>query len=885
MPLVAGDKLGPYEILAPIGKGGMGEVYRAHDPRLNRDVAIKVSAERFSERFEREAKAIAALNHPNVCTLYDVGPNYLVMELVEGPTLAERISAGAIPLEESLKVARQIAEALSAAHDKGIVHRDLKPANIKFTPEGKVKVLDFGLAKLSPAVAGPTTENSPTLTMAATQAGVVLGTAAYMSPEQARGKPVDKRADIWAFGVVLYEMVTGKRLFEGDDLTETLASVLKQEPRLDDAPFEVRRLLKKCLQKDPAMRLRDIGDVWELLEEKPLPGGLGSEAEPRPKGAVLWPSVAAAAALALGILAFIHFREKPPAAELVRFEIPAPSGVTLGDNILRLSPDGRKLAFVGTAKDSMPMVWIRSLDSPESRPLPGTEGAIDEGDLAWSPDSRFIAFFSGGKLKKIEAAGGPAQTLCDVAAPQGVIWGLENKIVYGTVGPLFQVSSSGGAPTALTALDRSRQEIMHAPKAFLPDGRHFLYLRLSLPLEDAGTYAGSLDTKPDRQSAQRLLPDVTDIAYAPAAEAAPAPGFLLFVRGLTLTNVNQGATLMAQPFDPEKLELAGDAAPLAAHVSARGFSSSTAGELAYRVSGAQGNRQLTSVDREGKVLVTPGMPGDFTDLALSPDARQVAYGRGNDLALFEFARGVITPFTFGNLAQNPVWSPDGSKIVFISIRSGGWGLYQKASNGAGQEQLLFQLPNPGAYPNLSPDGRFLMWDGLSSDAKNGADLFVLPLAQGAERKPVTFLATEFNESFPRFSSDGRWIAYESDRSGKSEIYVLPFDASNPAAGGQAGLHQVSTGGGGDPHWRGDGKELFFLAPDGTIMAVDVNGSGQAFQSGTPKALLKTSLAPNSQRGWDVTADGKRFLVAAPSAAAATPSSYQVVLNWPQMLKH
>ena len=876
--LSVGEKLGPYEILAPIGAGGMGEVYRARDPRLNRDVAIKVSAEQFSERFEREARAVAALNHPNICQIYDVGPNYIVMELVEGEA-----PKGPLPLDTALNYARQIGDALEAAHEKNIVHRDLKPANIKITPGGTVKVLDFGLAKFSAPEPGATSENSPTLTMHATQAGVVLGTAAYMSPEQARGKVVDKRADIWAFGVVLYEMLLGKRLFEGEDLTETLASVVKDEPKLEGAPFEVRRLLKKCLQKDPKKRLRDIGDAWELLEETPLPHGRGSSGSTRSRLGWTWPTLAGFLVLALGALAFIHFRETPPAAELVRFEVTAPAGVTISDRSLALSPDGHKLAFIATAKDSMSMVWTRALNSPESRPLDGTEGADDNGGLTWSPDSRSLAFFAAGKLKRIEAAGGPAQTLCDVATPQGVIWGPENKIVYGTVGPLFQVSSAGGASTPLTALDTSRQELLHAPGAFLPDGRHFLYIRLSLPYDNAGIYIGSLDTRPEQQSTKKLLPDVSNIKYVPSAEAAPAAGFLVFVRGLT-SNSNQGATLMAQPFDPKKFELTGDAVPLAEHVSPIGVSASTSGELAYRVISAQGNRQLTWYDANGKVLGMPGSPGDFSELALSPDTRQVAYRRGNDLALFEFGRSVNTPFTFGNPAQQPAWSHDGSKIVFMSIRSGGWGIYEKAANGAGQEQLLLQLPHPGALASLSPDSRFLIWGALGSDAKNGGDIFVLPLTQSAERKPVTFLATEFNEGVPRFSPDGHWIAYESNRSGRFEIYVLPFDASNPAAGGQAGLHQVSTRGGEEPHWRADGKEMFFLAPDGTVMAVDVNGSGAAFQSGTPKALFKTALSPGTGN-WDVTADGKQFLVAAPSAAASSaPSSYQMLLHWPQMLK-
>ena len=575
MPLTAGTRLGPYEILEPIGKGGMGEVYRAHDTRLRRDVAVKVSAQQFSERFEREARAAAALNHKNICQIYDVGPNYIVMELVEGANLQ-----GPYPLDTVLKCGRQIAEALEAAHEKGIVHRDLKPANIKIKPDGTVKVLDFGLAKIAP-VAPSDPENSPTLSMlGATQAGVVLGTAAYMSPEQARGQTVDKRADIWAFGVVLYEMAAGKKLFEGGTISDTLASVLKEKPDLERVPAKLRPLIESCLEKEPANRLRDIADAWRLVN-------LPEPAAPAPlRAPVRMPWIAAGVAtLALAALAFIHFREQPPARELVRFEISAPSGVTLADQ-LALSPDGRKLAFFATAKGSTQMVWIRSLDSREARPLIGTEGAANT--LIWSPDSRYLAFPSGGKLKKIEAAGGPAETLCDAALVLGGFWSPDNKIVFGTLGPLLEVSASGGAPTPLTAIDHSRQEVAHEGPALLPDGRHFVYVRISLPYEMGGIYIGSLDSKPSEQSRKRLLPDVSNVVYAPSADAASTPGFLLFDRGLTIGTTTNAATLMAQPFDPKRLEFTGDAVPIAEQVIAFGASQlhstapSRTGRLAWR---------------------------------------------------------------------------------------------------------------------------------------------------------------------------------------------------------------------------------------------------------------------------------------------------------------
>jgi eukaryotic-like serine/threonine-protein kinase len=496
MTLAPGTKLGPYEILALVGAGGMGEVYRARDSRMGREVAVKVSAEQFSERFSREMRSIAAVNHTNVCHLYDVGPNYLVMELVEGETLK-----GPLTLDAALPVIRQLIDGIEAAHEKNIIHRDPKPANIKITPEGIVKILDFGLAKAaqtsSVESSGGNPENSPTLTMGATTAGTILGTAAYMAPEQARGKEADKRSDIWSFGVVVYELLTGQRPFDGESVVETLGAVINKEPDWPLLPPGVapgaQRLLQWCLEKDRKQRLQSIGDARRMLDEA-APAAQATAPSGSRLGLALG-GATAVLALALAALSFLHFREKPPVAQLVRFEIPAPSGVTSGQSFA-LSPDGRKLAFIATGKDSMPMVWIRSLDSREARPLAGTEGAVDQG-LAWSPDSRSLAFFASGKIQKIEAAGGPAQTLCDAASPAALLWIPDNKILYGTIGPLFQVSAAGGAPAPLTALDRARQELAHAPGALLPDGRHFLYLRLSLPYEAGGIYVGSLDAKPD----------------------------------------------------------------------------------------------------------------------------------------------------------------------------------------------------------------------------------------------------------------------------------------------------------------------------------------------------------------------------------------------------
>jgi eukaryotic-like serine/threonine-protein kinase len=690
---------------------------------------------------------------------------------------------------------------------------------------------------------------------------------------------VDKRADIWAFGVVLYEIVTGKRLFEGEDLSETMASVMKDRPDLSGVPVSVRRLLERCLEKDPKKRLRDIGDMELLLggEEVNAPSGsrLGLAGS---RLGIVGLVAAGVVTLALGVVSVLHFRETPPARETVRFEVSAPANATFPTSgfAAAVSPDGRKVAFIATGAEKKPMIWLRSLDAEEARPLTGTEGAGS--DVDWSPDSRFLVFVSDGKFKKIEAAGGPAQTICDSPTSQGAVWTSDNRILFGSLGPVQVVSAAGGAPTPLTALDRSRNELGHIEPAMLPDGHHFLYARVAIPIENAGVYVGSLDAKPDGQSARKLLPDFTDAFYVPSPLTGDAPGMVLFVRGLTLT-ANSSGTLMAQPFDPKRMEFTGDAVPLAEHVS--DFSASPNGVLAFKTAARQGNQQLTWYDRKGGVLSTAGEAGSYTNLALSPDGTRVAYGNGNDVWLFEFARGgVPTKFTFGSPSQQPAWSADGSRIVFASIRGSGFGLYQKASNLSGQEELLYQSPELKSIPNWTSDGKHLIYGALSTDGKNG-DLWVLPMGgAAAERKPLPFVRTEFNEINGRFSPDGRWVAYQSNQSGKNEIYVLPFDAANPGSPAAGGLHQVSKDGGTGAHWSQGGKELLYMAPDGYLMSVDVTVTGFTFQIGTAQRLFKPGTS-----SWDVAADGKRFLVAAPAASGAAPSlPIHVVLNWPGLMK-
>ena len=892
MSLAPGIRVGHYEILAPIGAGGMGEVYRARDTRLKREVALKVLPDAFAgdpermARFQREAEALAALNHPNIAQIYGVEERALAMELVEGKTLA-----GPLPLETALNYARQIAGALEAAHEKGIIHRDLKPANIKVTPQGVVKVLDFGLAAIAQASAGSASSaaDSPTLTISIspTVPGMILGTAAYMSPEQARGKPVDKRADIWAFGVVLYEMLTGQCLFEGETISDTLIEVATKEPDWDRVPQKVRRLLRRCLEKDPKKRLRDIGDVESLLEDAPQEGTVRSAPSASRLGLVA-SIVAVVVTLALAALAFIHFREKPPdLPEPVRFQIPAPekSSFTVGACV---SPDGRRIAFPATGQDGRTVLWVHSLDSLESRPLAGTEG--NAGQVFWSPDSRFIGFVVSDKLKKVAASGGPPQTVCDLPASwRGGGWSRDGVIVFGVMGKgLMRVSEAGGAASPLTTLDSSRQEMFHANPSFLPDGRHFVYMGLSTALEKSGMYLGSLDAKPEQQGSKRLVATISNAAYAPSSD--PNLGHLLFVRE---------GTLMAQAFDARRLELTGEAVPIAEGLPETGrplFSVSTTGVLVYRGGVVYlPTTHLTWFDRAGKILETVGEPGQYNSLALSPDGTRVVFdrndprvaGRGlgglrgnTDIWLHEFSRGTSTRLTFDpGYDWMAVWSPDGNRIIFVSDRDGFFNLYQKVSSGAGIEEGLLKSSGTKYPYDWSQDGRFLLY----AVAAQKYDLWVLPLT-GDDRKPMPYLQTESSAFQARFSPDSRWVAYTSDESGKYEVYVRPF----PAASG--GKWMVSRGGGNQPRWRRDGKELFYISADSKLMAVDVAAASGTFQAGIPKALFAAPIwgggATNNVTRYDVTADGKKFLInSLPTETTATPSSpITVVLNWQQTLQ-
>lgn len=883
MRLSAADKLGPYEIVELIGEGGMGEVYRATDTRLGRPVAIKVSSREFSDRFEREARAISALNHPNICTLYDVGPNYLVMEFVEGELLSTTIGRGPLPLDKALAYAIQIADALAAAHRQGIVHRDLKPGNIIVTRNG-VKVLDFGLARFTAAAhSSESIANMPTINMPPepiTGAGAIVGTLYYMAPEQVEGKEADERSDIFAFGAVLYEMVTGQRPFSGDSNAAIMAALLKDQPpsmnsRQPGTPRALERAVRRCIEKKPEDRwqsARDLKGALELIDLDAPPPSSSSASVPatvvaQAKRRWLWAAVGVAA-VALGVGGGRMLRPKPAPAHATRFTVSLPENVQFSEYV-SVSPDGHKLVFNATGEQSG--LWIHDLDTLEWRRLAGTDNAVAP---FWSPDSRFLGFSVGPDLKKIEVAGGLPQTLCTVTDLAGTgtgSWSRDGVIVFGGrgLGPLRKVSAAGGIATDVTKVDRSRGEIFDGLPSFLPDGKHFLYLQIGGA--GRGIYVGSLDAKPGEQSRERIL--------ATSFGAPFLDGNVFFMRD---------GTLMVQPFDTSKLRLTGEPVPVAEHVATVGltgiFSVSRSGALAYRTASTGGAYQTTWFDREGHVSGTFGQPGPDRGLTLSPDGKWAA-GRdadqnaAGDIWLSDFGRGVRTRFTFRqSLSSFPVWSPDGSRIAFAAGNLLDT-IYLKTANGAGEEREIYKKPDEIKFPtSWSRDGRFLLYFTFLVP-KTGADLWVLSLE---DHKATPLLGTEFREELGRFSPDGRWIAYVSNESGRNEVYVRPFVASGPSLGD--GKWQISRDGvvAALPRWRGDGKDLFFEGTGNRVMAVDVNGGGAAFEAGPPHALFSLGAAAR----WDVTADGKRFLASVPAGGsqqgAQTPIT--VILNWQADLK-
>jgi serine/threonine protein kinase/Tol biopolymer transport system component len=892
MALSPGTRLGPYEILAPLGAGGMGEVYRARDSRLRRDVAIKVLPRAFSadvdrlRRFEQEARAAAALNHPNILAVYDIGTAedapFIVSELLEGETLRERLNAGVLAVRKASDYASQIVRGLGAAHEKGITHRDLKPENVFITTDHRVKILDFGLAKLTqdpPALGAATAMN----TMASpTQPGVVLGTVGYMAPEQVRGLAVDHRADLFAFGAILYELLSGLRAFRRDTAAETMTAILNEDPpdlraAKPTMPPALARIVDRCLEKSPSARFQTASDLSFALDavsdtSGPSPARLGSS---RAQRAWLGWGLAALLLLTLTPFAYEHVRERPTAPRLMRFQIP--STVEMSESgAIGLSPDGRQLVFVGLGSDGLTRLWIRALDSLDVRPLPGSETAIGP-PFFWSPDGRFIAFDAGGKLKKLDVSGGPPQTLCDLpGVAVGGSWNRDGDLIVGQApGGLLRVRETGGAASLLTALDPSRKEDFHLLPSFLPDGRHFVYLRVSARTpETSGTYVGTLDAKPDEQSTRRLMPYEVGLAYAPSSDSGP--GRLLFV--------HEG-TLMAQPFDANRLALAGDLVPVAERVGSfrdgAFFAVSANDVLAYRT--ADSDFQVTWLDRQG-VADRVSAPGRFRGVALSSDGTRAVASRGNpqdamkaDLWLLDLSRdGGATRFTSGTgLAEFPIWSPDGKRIVFTLNNNV---MYQRRASGEGDEEKLLQSTTRQGLVKASgwsPDGQFLLYTAFESGTTN-RDIWVLP----PDGKPVPFMRTKFDEEQGRFAPNGQWIAYVSNESGAYEVYVRAF--TTDFSGGSArsgGSVLVSRGGGTAPRWRGNSHELFYLAPDGKMMAVEVT-AGREFRAATPTPLFQT---PAGTIVGDVTADGQRFLLATPVGSSAS-APFTVVLNWTAGLK-
>jgi serine/threonine protein kinase/Tol biopolymer transport system component len=895
MRLSAGDKLGPYEITGLIGKGGMGEVYRGIDTRLGRPVAIKVSSREFNDRFEREAKAISALNHPNICTLYDIGPNYLVMEFVEGELLSKMIESGPLPLDKALGYAVQIVDALAAAHAKGVIHRDLKPGNIIITRNG-VKVLDFGLAKLSSErLPSSSADNVETVTEPITRAGSVLGTLYYMAPEQVEAKETDERSDIFSFGVVFYEMITGQRPFTGDTQAATLASLMKDSPppmnqRQPAVPRALERVVRKCLEKKPDDRwqsARDLKPTLELIDlDAPPPSSASASVPipvqtPTPEPAQrkwLWPAIAAGALVVGVALALWAPWKKAAPTQAVRFEVGPSEKMTFVDQAaMAVSPDGRWMVFTARGEDGQARYYIRALDGVEVRALPGTEGPNTPA-ASWSYDSRWVVFANDAStLKKVDIQGGPPQ---NIAAFPGILegadWNSDGVIIAGSLGgaggqTILRVPAAGGQTTPLTV--RAPGEGAHYWPQFLPDGKHFLYLRTSSDAAKAGVYVGSIDVKPNEQSMQRLLATNRQAFYAPAAGGT---GHLIFMRG---------ATLMAQPFDPGKMILSSEPVAIADGVdsfttTSHGlFSVSNTGTLVYR-GGSGPQTMLTWFDQQGNPVGTLGDPGDYTNAAISPDGSRVAAtlgaGQARDIWILDVARGASTRFTFDPARDDfPAWSPDGKNIAFSSNRGGQLDLYIKPADGSGEEKLLLKTDDPKLEEHWTKDGRFLLF--TSTGPKTAQDMWALPFP--GETKPVSLLQTQFSERLARVSPDGRWLAYASNESGAYEIYVRPFTPEAPAGTGAKWL--VSKGGGYRPIWRPDGKALFYLYQANQAMAVDIDTS-KGFQAGTPKRMF-TPPSTALTTGWDLSPDGKRFLIVAPPNTGRT-IPFTVVLNWAAGLK-
>ncbi len=876
MSPATGTRLGPYEVLDSIGAGGMGEVYRARDTKLDRDVALKILPDSFASdpdrlmRFEREAKTLASLNHPNIAAIYGIeesgSTRALVMELVQGEDLAEVIRrVQKIPLSESISIARQVAEALEAAHDAGIIHRDLKPANIKVREDGTVKVLDFGLAKSTdPAGASSGAAHSQTMTSPAmTQAGMILGTAAYMSPEQARGKTVDKRSDIWAFGVVLFEMLSGTRAFGDEDVSMTLSKILQREPDFESLPPalppHIVQVLRLCLRKDPKQRAGDIRDIRLVLEgafDAPVAAGspVAAPAVSRTRERLAWgvTGLAILTALWLAVVAFGTATDEP--RRPVQLQVLLPEGFgTSGTNggWAQIAPDGRALLMTGTEG-----LWLRSLESGDTTLIPDTSGAVYP---FWSPDSQNIAFFRQGKLKRMAARGGPVLDVCPAADARGGSWSRADVILFapGLSSGLYQVPAAGGTPAIVVApTPGASGEFIRYP-SFLPDGRRFLFQR-STPKE-TGFYLGSLDGT----AARLLRPEVSSAVYAQPFANEPT-GRLLFMVNRT--------TLMSQPFDLANGQFAGEMSPVADGVGLAGqtgngaFSVSGDGVLVY-ASAASLKSQLVFLDRLGRQVAAIESPIDNPMATLSRDGRQVVYTPSPNGALFlqQVSGGPPTQIADPS-AYSPVWSPDG-KIAF-SRRGVRYELIVKHLDGAAQEEPLgVGAPNAGVT-DWSADGKWIAYG--TTDNETGADVWLLGL--DGDRKPMAFLRTAAPEWGGQFSPDAKWMTYIQEESGRPEVFVQAISPAGLATGIK---FRISGAGGVSPMWRRDAKELLYAAADGKVTSVPVT-LGSTVGIGTPRALFEL---PEGATLFDMTGDAERFLIGKPADAGTRATALTVIMNW------
>jgi serine/threonine protein kinase len=902
MPIVAGVRLEYYEILAPLGAGGMGEVWRARDTRLNREVAIKLLPASFAKdadrllRFEVEALATSALNHPNILTIHDIGTAppelggapYVVTELLAGAELREHL-VPQLPVRTVIDYGRQIAAGLNAAHQKGIVHRDLKPENLFVTTDGRVKILDFGLAKLKPVPLSGVETNAPTQKRI-TDPGTVMGTVGYMSPEQVRGQEMDHRADIFSFGVILYEMLSGRRTFTGDSAVEVMNAILNEDPPELTAtnhrvPEGLERVIRRCLEKKPEQRFHSAHDLGYALEalsissgaRRGTPDALAVESD-RARPSRLFGDVrlpwAIAAVLSLVTLAVIwaYFTSQPAADErTMKFSIMPPEESSFSQ--IAVSPDGRRLAFTAVTGGKL-QLWVRPLDETEAKALPGTQGAILP---FWAPDSRFVGFFADGWLKKIDVTGGLVQTLCEVDIPLGATWGSTGVILFAQMPRgLLRISGTGGEVTVVTNYDRLRQEFTHSYPSFLPDGNHFLYTISSEVKETRGVYLGSLDGKVKR----RLLDDgpVTKYAAAPGDTAGGA-GWLVYCRA---------GALLAQPFDARRHEFTGEPFSLSDKIGSDlfftdyfTFSVSDGGVLVFDPSPGRHRRQFIWMARRGQQIKSLDISPGLFQLVLSPDEKRFITDRHDpqistyDLWMYDESGGNAARFTFDPQHDfSPVWSPDGSRIVWASSKNGISDLYQKAASLAGEETLLLKSDYTKLPTEWSPDGRFIIYTEI--DPKTKADVWALPVTRNGEAKPVPAVRAEANEASGALSPDGRWLAYSSDVSGRLEVYVQRF----PEGGGK---QQVSTGGGDIPRWRRDGRELFYHAGDGKVMVMPVR-IGESFEAGAAVSLFE--FRAGSGPGfvsYAATADGQRFLINA--AVETEPKSpLTVVINWPAAKK-